>query len=152
MSLKETIQQDYKSALLGGDRFRAGAINMLKAAILSEEIDKLKRDEGLSDQEIEVVVAREIKKRKESVELYRAGSREDLAHDEEQEIEILSKYLPEQISEEELSAKVEAKIAELGAQNDPKAMGQVISALKTEFGSTVDGKLLSETVKAKLIS
>src|SRR6478609_8115280 len=115
MSLKDTIQNDMKAALLGGDRFVGEVLRNLKAAILNEEVAANKRDEGLTDAEIEKVIAREVKKRGESAALYEQNDRAELADTERKEAEVLAKYLPEQLSEEELRAIVTTKITELGA-------------------------------------
>lgn len=150
MSLKERINDEMKAALLGGDRFVGETLRNLKAAILSEEISTGAREQGLADDIVEKVIAREVKKRHESATLYRENNRPELAEPEEQEAEILSRFLPEQVSEEALSIIVEAKIAELQV-NGAAAMGQVIGALKKELGNTIDGATLARIVKEKLI-
>ena len=149
MALSATIQDDIKAALLGGDRFVGDTLRNLKAAILNEEVAQGKRDEGLSDEEIEKVIAREVKKRKESITVYEANGRPELAETEKKEAEILSRYLPEQLGEDEIRAIVTAKIAELGV-TDAKGMGQVIGALKQQLGNTADGALLARIVKESL--
>ena len=138
-----------KAALLGGDRFRGDLLRNIKAAILNEEVAKQKRDEGLSDAEVETVLTREAKKRNESAELYRQNDRVELAETEERELEIIQEFLPEQMSEADVRAVVDAKIAELGA-NDMKAMGQVIGAVKQQVGNTADGALVARLVKETL--
>ena len=85
MALSEKITNDMKTALLGGDRFRGDLLRNIKAAILNEEVAKQKRDEGLSDAEVETVLTREAKKRNESAELYRQNDRVELAETEESE-------------------------------------------------------------------
>lgn len=149
MTLKQRIENDMKTALLGGNRFEGETLRGLKAAILNQEVAEGKRDEGLSDPEIEQVVAREVKKRRESARLYRENGREELAEPEEKEIEVLEAYLPEQLSEEEVRSIVERVITETGAQG-PAAMGQVIGAVKKQVGNTVDGRELASIVKAEL--
>lgn len=149
MSLKAQIENDMKAALLSGNRFEVDTLRGLKAAILNEEVATGKRDAGLSDTETEVIVAREIKKRRESAKLYRDNGRDDLAEPEEQEIAVLEKYLPEQLSEDELRELVSSKIAELGATG-PQDMGKVIGAVKTQAGSTADGATLARLTKELL--
>jgi len=149
MALKTRINDDLKAALLGGDRFAAETLRGLKAAILNEEVAKSKRDEGLSDEEIEQVLAREVKKRLESAALYEQNNREDSAESERREAEIFRQYLPKQLSEAELKTVVDAKVAELGAE-DMKMMGQVISAVKQDVGNTADGAMIAKLVKEKL--
>ena len=149
MSLKQTIQDDFKAALLSGDRFRGEVLNAIKSAVLYEEIASKKREAGLSDAEIENVIAREVKKRKESASIYLENNRKEAAGQELKEAAIMEEYLPEKISEAELIKKIDDKIKELEV-SDIKGMGKVIGALKSELGSAVDGKLLSDKVKEKL--
>lgn len=149
MALKEQIQNDTKAALLSGDRFVGDTLRNLKAAILNEEVALGKRDEGLSDAEIEKIIAREVKKRMESAALYDQNDRDDAADQERREATVLEAYLPEQLSEAEIKTVVDAKIAELGA-TDMKLMGQVIGAVKAELGNTADGGTISRIVKEQL--
>ncbi len=149
MSLKDTIQNDMKAALLSGDRFVGDTLRNLKAAILDEEVKQNKRDEGIDDAEIEKIIAREVKKRNESIAIYEQNGRPELAETERKEAEVLSRYLPQQISEDELRGVVEAKIAELGVSGS-QAMGQVIGAVKQQVGNTADGTLIASIVKEKL--
>ncbi len=149
MALKERIADEMKAALLGGNRFAGETLRNLKAAILNEEVAQGKRESGLSDEEIEKVIAREVKKRTESAKLYRENDRPDLAEPEEQEIEVLSAYLPAQLGEDELRVVIQQKIAELGADG-PQMMGQVIGAVKTTVGNTADGAVIAQLVKQEL--
>lgn len=150
MALKERISDEMKAALLGGNRFAGETLRNLKAAILNEEVAQGKRDTGLSDEEIEKVVAREVKKRVESAKVYRENNRPDLADPEEQEIDILSAYLPTQLSEDELRAIVQKKITELNATG-AQMMGQVIGAVKAEAGNAADGALVAQLVKQEFM-
>ena len=152
MTLKDTIQNDMKAALLSGesgDRFVGDTLRNLKAAILDEEVKQNKREEGLSDEDVEKVIAREVKKRNESMAVYEQNGRPELAETERKEAAVLAKYLPEQLSEDEIRAIVVAKVAELGASG-PQAMGQVIGALKQQLGNTADGATLARIVKETL--
>jgi uncharacterized protein YqeY len=151
MALKDTIQNDMKAALLGGDRFVGDVLRNLKAAILDEEVKQNKRDEGLSDEEIEKVIAREVKKRSESIKIYEQNGRPELAETEKNESEVLARYLPEQMGEGEIREIVKAKIAELGVSG-PQAMGQVIGAVKAQAGNSADGALIAQIVKETLSS
>ena len=148
-TLKQRISDEMKAALLGGDRFRGDLLRGLKAALLNEEVAKQKRDEGLSDAEVEAVLTREAKKRAESAALYEQNGREDLAEPERREGEIIQEFLPEQMSEADVQTVVDAKIAELGA-SDMSAMGQVIGAVKQQVGSAADGALVAKLVKETL--
>ena len=149
MALKEQISDEMKAALLGGNRFVGETLRNLKAAILNEEVAQGKRDEGLSDADIEKVIAREAKKRVESAKVYRDNNRPELAEPEEQELAILQQYLPKQMTEDELRAIVIEKIAELGATS-PVMMGQVIGAVKQAAGNTADGAVVAQIVKQEL--
>ena len=149
-ALKQRINDEMKAALLGGNRFVGDLLRDMKAAILNEEVAKNKRDEGLSDEEVEQVLAREVKKRRESATLYRDNDRPELAEKEEQELAIIEQFLPKQLSEEEIQAKVDAKLAEMG-EVSPQDMGKVIGALKSELGTSADGATLARIVKTSII-
>ena len=149
MTLKERINDEMKAALLSGNRFFGETLRNLKAAILNEEVAAGKRDEGLSDEEVEKVIAREVKKRTESAKIYRDNDRPELAEPEEREMEVLRQFLPEQLGEDELRAMIEAKITELGVSG-PQTMGQVIGAVKQQAGNAADGALIARLVKETL--
>jgi uncharacterized protein YqeY len=149
MALKQRITDDLKAALLSGDRFVAEVLRNLKAAILNEEVAAGKRDEGLGDQAIEQVIAKEVKKRSESATLYDKGGRPELAEDERKEAEVLKKYLPEPLNETEIQQIVKQVITELEASG-PSAMGQVIGAVKKRVGTAADGARIAEIVKKAL--
>ncbi len=148
-ALKARITDEMKAALLGGNRFRGDVLRNVKAAILNEEVSLGKRDEGLDDAEVEKVLAREVKKRVESAELYRSNGRAELAEPEEQEAEILREFLPEQLSEAEVMAIVEDVVASMNDVSMQK-MGQVIGVVKQKVGNAADGALVAKIVKEKL--
>ncbi|OYX39723.1 GatB/YqeY [Candidatus Saccharibacteria bacterium 32-50-10] len=148
-ALKQRISQDTKAAFLGGDRFRGEVLRNLQAAILNEEVALGKREEGLSDAELEKVLAREAKKRVESAELYRSNGRVDLAEPEEQELVILQEYLPEQMSESDIKSLVDEVILSMGEANIQQ-MGQVIGAVKSKAGNAADGAVIARIVKETL--
>ena len=143
--MKEQINADLKTAMLARDTFTADTIKGLKAAILNEEVAKNKREEGLSDAEIEAVVAREVKKRKEAAALLDA----ERAENELKEAEILSKYLPEMASEEEIREFVASEVSKL-EEKSMKQMGVIMGVSKAKFGNSADGALLSKIVKEEL--
>lgn len=149
MALKEQINNDLKAALLGGNRFVADTLRNLKAAILNEEVATGRRDEGLDDTEIEGIIAREVKKRNESKALYDQNGRPELAEVEQNEIEVLAAYLPQQLTEDEIQAVINEVVTELGA-TDMKAMGQVIGAVKAKCGTAADGATVAKLVKTTL--
>lgn len=149
MALKQRITDDLKAALLGGDRFVGETLRNLKAAILNEEVAQNKRDEGLDEATVEQIIAREVKKRNESIKLYTQGGRADLAENEQKEIDVISGYLPEQLGEDQVKAIVEAAIAQLGAAGMAD-MGKVIGVVKSKVGNTADGALVARLVKEAL--
>jgi len=149
MTLKTQLDADIKTALLGGDRFRADVLRNLKAAILSEEVATNARDAGLTDEAFEKVVAREVKKRLDSVQQYTAAARPELAETEAAEAKVLEAYLPAQLSEDEITQVVTETIAALGVSG-PQAMGQVMGAVKAKLGNTADGATVARLVKAAL--
>lgn len=149
MTLKERINADLKNALLARDAFLAEVLRGLKGAILNEEIAKGQRDEGLGDEAIEQLLQKEVKKRDESAELFKKGGNEASAEKELKEREVIQGYLPEQMSEAELTAIIEKAISETGA-NSMKEMGQVIGKVRAEVGSKGDGSLVAKIVKTKL--
>lgn len=144
--MKEELLKDLKEAMKNKDTLKKDTITMLRAAILQVEKDSQK---VLNDDEICAIVAKEVKKRKESVKEYENAGREDIANGLKQEIEILSKYLPEQLSEEEIVKMVEDAITESGASS-PRDMGKVMSILRPKIAGKADGKLVSDIVKEKL--
>ncbi|MDB5178055.1 MAG: putative GatB/YqeY [Candidatus Saccharibacteria bacterium] len=148
-ALKQRIDDDLKAALLSGDRFAAQTLRGLKAAVLNEEVALGRREDGLNDEEVEKIIAKEVKKRNESIALYEQNARPELADDEKKESDILSVYLPQQLSEDELKEIITAKVAELGASS-PQAMGQVIGAVKAQVGNTADGATVARLVKEAL--
>jgi len=149
MALKQRIRDEMKAALLGGNRFLGDTLRNLSAAILDEEVKQNKRDDGLSDEAVEKVIAREIKKRRESAAIYRENDRVDLAEPEEKEMAILQAYLPEQMTEVELQQLINEKIVKLGV-SDLRSMGQVVGAVKAAAGSKADGAVVAKLVKQAL--
>ncbi len=149
MALTEQIQNDMKAALLGGNRFEGDVLRNLKAAILNEEVAQNKRDEGLADAEVEQVIAREVKKRRESITLYEQNGRPELAEEEAKEVAVLEKYLPKQLTEDEVRLEVEQVIAGIDGAT-MQQMGQVIGAVKAKLGNTADGAVIARIVKEQL--
>lgn len=138
-----------KAALLGGHRFEGDTLRNLKAAILNEEVAQGKRDEGLDDAEVEKIIAREVKKRRESIKLYEENNRPELAEPEKEEIAVLEKYLPQMMSEADITTLVDSVIAGMGDVSMAQ-MGQVIGTVKAKAGNAADGALVARIVKEKL--
>jgi len=146
MVLKDRLDADLKAAMKEKDALKLSVVRMLKSAIKYREIELMKT---LDDVGIEGVVASEIKRRRDSVEQYRQGGREDLASKEEKEIALLQAYLPAQLSPEELARLVDVAIERVGAQG-PKDMGKVMKELVPEVQGKAEGRAVSELVKQKL--
>jgi len=148
MGLRERLDADLKAAMKQKDELKLSVVRMLKSAVKYREVEGEKAV-TLDDAGILQVVATEIKRRRDSVEQYRAGGREDLARKEEAEIVILQGWLPAQLSEAELGAKVDEVVARVGAKG-PKDMGAVMKALLPEVQGRAEGKAVSDLVKQRL--
>jgi uncharacterized protein YqeY len=146
MALKDQLDADLKTAMRDKDTVRLSVVRMLKSAIKYREIEVMK---PLDDAGVLQVITQEIKRHKDSVEQYRAGNRADLVEKEEAEIAILQGWLPAQLTEAEVRARVDAVVQQVGAKG-PKDMGAVMKALLPEVQGKADGKLVSELVKARL--
>jgi uncharacterized protein len=152
--LKEKIQDSTKEALKAGDQFLLGTLRMLLASILTKEKDKkfkekLDGDAQLTDEEIISIVSSEIKKRKDAIVLYEKGNRPELAEREKKEMEILKKYLPEQLSAEELQKLVAESIKKVGAV-EMKDMGKIMADLNPKIKGKADGGEVSKIIKELL--
>ena len=146
MSLKAQITEDMKTAMRAKDSARLSTIRLLQAAMKQKEVDE--RIE-LDDAAIIAIVDKLIKQRKDSVAAYEAANRTDLADVEKAEMEVLKVYLPERMSEAEITAAVEAIVAELGASG-PGDMGEVMGKVKAQLAGKADMGLVSAAVKAAL--
>jgi uncharacterized protein len=147
MALIERIQKDLTAAMMSKDELRLSVLRMIKSALKYKEVEKVR---PLEDAEAIQVLQTLVKQRRESVEQFTRGGRNDLADKETKEIGILETYLPAAASDSDMSAAIEAAIAETGASS-PKAMGAVIKAAKARLeGKTVDGKVLSDRVRERL--
>ncbi|MGB4420778.1 MAG: GatB/YqeY domain-containing protein [Candidatus Saccharimonadales bacterium] len=146
MSVKDRINSDLKAALLGGDHFKCDVLRTIKAVILNEEVALGKREEGLEDSLVEQLIAKELKKRHESAEIYNQADRKELADKELNEVEILSQYLPPQLSEEEILKIIRSHASELSIK-DQSGMGQLIGSVKKQLGSSADGSVIAKLVK-----
>ncbi len=147
--IKQQLQDDVRAAMLASDSARVETLRGLRSAILYAEVAAGKRDDGLNDEEIQALFAKEAKKRQESANLYMQGGAPDRAQKELSEKAIIESYLPKQLDEDELLAIVEEVIAAQAAVG-PQAMGAVIGAVKQRTGSTADGSTIARLVKEKL--
>jgi uncharacterized protein YqeY len=146
MSLKERITEDMKTAMRAKDSERLGTIRLLQSAMKQKEVDE--RIE-LDDAAIVAIVDKMIKQRKDSIAAFELAARQDLVDKEKAELTVLSAYLPERLSAQELTAAVQAIVAELGASG-PGDMGKVMGAVKTRLAGKADMGAVSAAVKAAL--
>jgi uncharacterized protein YqeY len=149
LTISEQITQDITAAMKARDERRLSTLRMVKTALKMKEIDKRG---ALDDQESMVILNTLIKQRKESIEQFTKGGRQELADKEAAEIPIIEGYLPKPASQEEITSVVGAAIAEMGSPTI-KDMGNVMKSAMAKFGASrtrVDGKVVSETVKRLL--
>lgn len=147
MSLKQQIISDLTSSMKAQDVPRTSTLRMVKAAVMNREIEK---GGELDDDEMMKLLRSLVKQRRDSVEQYEKGGRQDLADKEKSEIAVIEAYLPQAASQEEIEAAVAAAIAETGASS-MKEMGKVMKATQAAMaGKNADGRTLSEVVKRKL--
>lgn len=147
MALLDQLQKDMAEAMKARDEARLSTLRMMKAALMKEKVDSMKA----LDEAAELKVLNSlIKQRKDAAELYRQGGRPELAEKEEAEMKLIESYMPASATEEEMAAAVAAALAETGAAS-AKQMGQVIAAARAKLaGKRIDGKRLSDLVKARL--
>ncbi len=149
-TLKERISNDIKTAMKAKDKIRLETVRSIKKVILEKEVEVRPKgqDQLTPEQELEVL-AQQAKQRRDSIEQYRQGGRDDLADKEAQELAIIETYLPAQLSTEEIEAIIDKIIASVGASS-PKDMGKVMGPAMKELKGKADGKQVQEIVKAKL--
>ena len=144
--LKDKLLEDLKNSMKEKNVVRKNVIQMVRAAILQVEKDKKIE---LSDEEIINIMAKEAKKRKDSLEDYKKGNRPDLVEQIEQEINIIDEYLPKQLTKEEIAQIVKEVISEVGATSI-KDMGKVMKLAREKIGAASDGKTINEVVREML--
>lgn len=147
MSLEQKVMQDLKAAMKDKDKKALRGIRAIKAAILLEKTSGDK-EEMTEEREIKLL-QKLVKQRKDSLAIYQKEGRDDLAQIEQEEIEVIERYLPEQISEEELLAEVDKVINETGASS-MKDMGKVMGIATKRLAGRAEGKAISAAVKEKL--
>lgn len=148
MSLKARIEEDFKAAFKSQDKFAMGVLRMIKAEMKNREIEK-GAGYVLGNAEVVAVLSASIKKRRDSVELYKQGGRQELADAESREIELLTRYLPAMMAEDELRARINSVVAGMGSPG-AKQMGQVMKAVMADVAGKADGALVSRLVKEAL--
>ena len=144
--IKERIREDMKAAMRAHVADRLSTIRLLLAAVKQREIDE--KIEA-TDAQVTEVIAKMVKQRRDSIQQYRAGGREDLAQKEQAEIDVLSGYLPKQLSDEEIGAIIDEAIAQSGLSG-MAAMGKVMGAVKAKVAGRADLGKVSALVKARL--
>ncbi len=164
MALKQQIQGDLNGAVLGKEELRSSVLRLLLAAISNKEAEKrtklwkekpkasvesLEKESQLTDEEIINVISSEIKKRRESIELFEKGDRQEMADKEKKEAAMLLKYLPAQMSEVELKKIIKEAVAKIGAKTQ-KDMGKVMQELMPKVKGKADSTLISKIVKELL--
>ena len=148
MSLKSTIEQEIKQAMLNKNRDRLRALRAIKSGILLAETEK-GADGELSDDAEMKILQKAAKQRKDSLEVYQQQGREDLASVEKQELEVIEEFLPKQLSEEEIEKEVQQVISDLGASG-PQDMGKVMGTATKKLAGKADGKVISALAKKLL--
>lgn len=147
MTLKEKINADLLAAMKAKENARLDALRMLKAAIMKFEVAGDKKIEA-TDENILQIIGKEVKQRKDSIDAYKKGGRDDLAAKEEAEMKILQTYLPAQMSEEELKSLISQTISQTGAT--AKDFGKVMGAVMAQAKGKTDGQTVTKLVKEML--
>ena len=147
-SLKKRIDQNMKEALKSKDSVRLGVLRMLKSEIRYREIDK---GSELTDDDVISVLSSAIKRRKDSIQQFEKGGRDDLVSKEKQELAVVTEYMPRQLSPEELSQIVSQAISEEGATG-PSDLGKVMKLIMSKVRGRADGKLVNQMVSSQLQS
>lgn len=146
--MKDELMKALKQAMIEKDEIKKNTITLLRAAILQEEKDNQIK---LDDNQIQVIVAKEIKKRKESIDEFKKVNRQDAVNQAEREIEILSKYLPKQLSMQEVEQIIDQAISQTNASSI-RDMSKVMKQIKDKVAGKADGKMVSDIVKQKLMN
>ncbi len=147
--LKEQINKDLITALKAKEQAKTSILRLINSEIKNEEIAKKKREQGLTDEETQAVITRQVKQINDSIESFKAGEREDLIKEEEQKLAILKVYLPKQIESADVEKIVDEIIAQIKPQG-PKDFGKVMGAVMAKVKGKADGKVVNELVKKKL--
>ncbi|MEJ2634829.1 MAG: GatB/YqeY domain-containing protein [Calditrichia bacterium] len=146
MSIQEKLVEDMKAAMKSGDKVRLETVRGLRSQLRNAEIDKVG---NLSEEEEIQVLMTAAKRRKESIEQFRAGNREERAAQEEKELAIIQEYLPRQMDEAEISRLVDQVVQDIQATS-PRDMGKVMGKLMPQVKGRADGKLVQQIVQQKL--
>jgi len=145
MTLKEQILKDFMVAFKAKDTVTKDALSMVKSEISNAEIDLGVREDGISDEEAIKVIKKMVKQRKDSIKQFEEGGNSEMAKSEKAELEVLEKYLPEQMSAEDIEVKVKEVIAKVGASS-PADLGKVMGAVMAELGAEADGNVVEKSL------
>lgn len=149
--LKQKLQEELKQAMLARDELRKSVLRMLLSAINYYEIQKGGAGYEATDEDVMSVIQKESKQRKDSIEQFKAGQRQDLADKETRELEILQTYLPKQMAEEEIREIVKGAISQINATTVAD-MGKVMAAVMSKLKGKADGSLVNQLVRTELSS
>jgi uncharacterized protein YqeY len=147
--MRERFTADLKAAMKSGDKQRVETIRMITAALKDKDIEARGQGKSLADDDILALLQKMVKSRQESLDIYEKAGRADLAEKEKAEIEVISSYLPQPLSEAEVAEAIAAAIAETGAASI-KDMGKVVATLKAKYTGRIDFGKASAAVKAAL--
>lgn len=147
--MRDRIMQAVKDAMKGGDKARLSALRMVQAKIKDADIAARPSRDKITEPEIVDLLAKMVKQRRESIELYKQGGRQELADQESAEIAVIEAFMPKQLGESEVKAAIEAVIKESGAAS-VKDMGKVMASLKEKFAGQMDFAKASAMVKTLL--
>lgn len=147
MALKKQLLTDLKAAMKAKDKVRKSTITLIRAAILQEEKDK--QIDDLEDSDIEAIISKQYKQRKDSLKEFEKAGRDDLIEQTKTEMAIIEDYLPKQLSPDEIGTIVEDTIQEIGAES-MKDMGKVMKAIMPKVKGKADGKVVNQIVREKL--
>ena len=151
MTLKDQLNDDLKAAMRSRDDARKSVIRLLRAAIHNEEKPGTREPIELDDDGVIAVLGRQAKQRRDSIDAFRQGGRQDLVDKEEAELAVITEYLPEQMTEDEVRALAAAAIENVGASG-PQEMGKVMGSLMPQVKGKADGKMVSGIVTELLTS
>jgi uncharacterized protein len=149
LPMRDTIMQAVKDAMKGGDKARLSTLRMMQSKIKDADIAARPAKEKISDPEIIDLLAKMVKQRRESIELYKQGGRPELADNEQAEITVIEGFMPRQLDEAAIQAAITGIIKETGASG-PKEMGKVMAALKDKYAGQMDFSKASALVKGLL--
>ncbi len=147
--MRDLLNNELKAAMKSGDKRRTATIRLINAAVKDRDIEARGQGKTVGDGDILALLQKMIKSRQESIDIYEKAGRDELARGESEEVEVIRSFLPQQMSEAETAAAIEAAVAETGAASI-KDMGKVVGALKARFAGRMDFAAASAAVKAKL--